>query len=305
MASTAPVTADRVDWKRTILACMADYLDAGGIVAASAGLAIWRQAFGFDATALGLLAAFGVNAGAYAAGALVGGYLGDRLGRKRIYQYDLLVYVLGAVLVVVAVQGWMLFAGLIVMGLAIGADVPTSWALIGEIAPDRQRGRLVGLTSVFWSAGPVVVLLLALALAGSGLLGIRIVFAHLAVMALVTWLLRRRMAESEMWTAARDQGLLSAARVRDLFRTHGRPMFSSSSSTRWVPSRSGRSGSSYLSSSARSARSRRRRASASTPSTTGSRAPASSSSSCRSSTGSAAGCSTVLRASSRPPPCCW
>lgn len=214
-----------VDWRRTVLACMADYLDAGGIVAASAGLAIWKAEFGLDTTTLGLLAALGVNAGAYAAGALVGGYLGDRLGRKRIYQYDLLVYVLGTLLVVFAGQQWMLFGGLVVMGLAIGADVPTSWALIGEIAPDHQRGRLVGLTSVFWSAGPVVVLLLALALADAGLMGIRIVFAHLAAVALVTWLLRRKMSESELWTAARTQGLLGASRLRDLFRHHGGQMF--------------------------------------------------------------------------------
>ncbi|MDQ1555660.1 MAG: transporter, family, inositol transporter [Actinomycetota bacterium] len=214
-----------VDWKRTILACMADYLDAGGIVAASAGLAIWSQSFGLTSASLGLLAAFGVNAGSYALGALVGGYLGDRLGRKRIYQYDLLVYILGALFIVFAVQSWMLFAGLIIMGIAIGADVPTSWSLIGEIAPDNKRGRLVGLTSVFWSAGPVVVLLLALALANTGLLGIRIVFAQLAVVALITWLLRRRMAESEMWTAARERGILSASRIRNLFRNYGGRLF--------------------------------------------------------------------------------
>ncbi|MCU1533823.1 MAG: transporter [Glaciihabitans sp.] len=214
-----------VDWKRTILACMADYLDAGGIVAASAGLAIWSQSFGLTSASLGLLAAFGVNAGSYALGALVGGYLGDRLGRKRIYQYDLLVYILGALFIVFAVQSWMLFAGLIIMGIAIGADVPTSWSLIGEIAPDNKRGRLVGLTSVFWSAGPVVVLLLALALANTGLLGIRIVFAQLAVVALITWLLRRRMAESEMWTAARERGILSASRIRNLFKNYGGRLF--------------------------------------------------------------------------------
>lgn len=214
-----------VDWKRTILACMADYLDAGGIVAASAGLAIWSQSFGLTSASLGLLAAFGVNAGSYALGALVGGYLGDRLGRKRIYQYDLLVYILGALFIVFAVQSWMLFAGLIIMGIAIGADVPTSWSLIGEIAPDNKRGRLVGLTSVFWSAGPVVVLLLALALANTGLLGIRIVFAQLALVALITWLLRRRMAESEMWTAARERGILSASRIRNLFRNYGGRLF--------------------------------------------------------------------------------
>ncbi|MET4783415.1 MFS transporter [Glaciihabitans sp. UYNi722] len=215
----------RVDWKRVILACMADYLDAGAIVAASTGLVLWTSAFGFNPTALGLLAALGVNAGSYAVGALVGGLLGDRVGRKRVYQYDLLIYVAGALLVVFAGQGWMIFAGLIILGLAVGADVPTSWALIGEIAPSKKRGSLMGMTSVFWSAGPVVVLLLAFGLSGLGVLGVRIVFAHLAVVALITWVLRRRLKESEMWVAARAKAALSGNSVRWLFRNYGGRLF--------------------------------------------------------------------------------
>jgi inositol transporter-like SP family MFS transporter len=227
-ASTGTVasTRSRIDWKRVILACMADYMDAGGIVAASAGLALWTAAFQMSPTILGLLAALGVNAGTYAAGALIGGYLGDRLGRKRVYQYDLLVYIAGALLIVFAQGSSLLFAGMMIMGLAIGADVPTSWALIGEIAPDKHRGRLVGMTSVFWSLGPLVVLLLAFALSNLDLLGIRIVFAHLALVALITWILRRRMAESEMWSAARQKNSLDAAMLRTLFsRFRGRLFF--------------------------------------------------------------------------------
>ncbi|GAA1503849.1 inositol transporter-like SP family MFS transporter [Agromyces terreus] len=220
--STRP---ERVDWKRVILACMADYLDAGAIVAASAGLVFWTAAFGFSPTVLGLLAALGVNAGSYAVGALVGGYLGDKVGRKRVYQYDLLLYVLGALLVAFAPEGWVIFVGLIILGLAVGADVPTSWALIGEIAPAKKRGSLMGMTSIFWSLGPVVVLLLALALADLGLLGIRIVFAHLALVALITWILRRKLKESEMWVAARAKSQMSAAQLRMLFKNYGGRLF--------------------------------------------------------------------------------
>jgi inositol transporter-like SP family MFS transporter len=215
-----------IDWKRVILACMADYLDAGGIVAASAGLALWTSAFKMSHSLVGLLAALGTNAASYAAGALIGGYLGDRLGRKRVYQYDLLAYIVGALLIVFASGSAFLFVGMIIMGLAIGADVPTSWALIGEIAPDKHRGKLVGMTAIFWNLGPVVVLLLAFALSNLGLLGIQIVFAHLALVAFVTWLLRRRMAESEMWTAARQKNTLDRAMLRTLFsRYRGRLFF--------------------------------------------------------------------------------
>jgi MFS transporter, SP family, inositol transporter len=225
LSKSTDTATEKVDWKRVILACMADYLDAGGIVAASAGLALWTAAFGFNPGTLGLLAALGVNAGSYAAGALIGGYLGDRLGRKRVYQYDLLLYIVGALLIVFGNDGGTLFTGMIIMGLAIGADVPTSWALIGEIAPPRQRGRLVGMTSVFWNLGPVVVLVLAFTLSGYGLLGIRIVFAHLALVALVTWFLRRKMSESEMWVAARQEKAVDMAMLRSLFTVYKGRLF--------------------------------------------------------------------------------
>ena len=48
--------------------------------------------------------------------------------------------------------------------------------------------------------------LLAFALSSYGVLGNRIVFASLFVVAIVTWALRRGMAESAIWTAASGAG---------------------------------------------------------------------------------------------------
>ena len=203
-------------WKWTILAGMASYLDAGAIVGLSAGLALFSSTLALDSLAVGALAAIGPNAIGCAIGAVVGGRLGDRLGRKRIYKYDLLVYAAGILLIACAVDPIMLFAGTFVVGVAVGVDVPTSLALVGELAPAKARGKLVGATQVAWFIGPVVVLLLAFALSGLGMLGIRIVFLHLCLAALVTWYLRRGLAESARWQAAaarpRDR-----PRVRELF----------------------------------------------------------------------------------------
>lgn len=200
----------RQHWKWTVLAGMASYLDAGSIVALGTGLALWQEQLGMSSFAVGALAAIGPNAIGAAIGAFIGGRLGDLLGRKRIYQYDLLFYALGIALIVFAVNAPMLFIGTIIVGIAVGADVPTSLALVGEFAPDKARGKLMGFTQVAWSLGPIVVLLLAFALAPLELLGTRIVFAHLFVLALVTWYLRRGLAESARWTAAS-----TAASARD------------------------------------------------------------------------------------------
>ncbi|GAA0930092.1 MFS transporter [Pseudonocardia zijingensis] len=211
-------TISRQQWKWSVLAAMASYLDAGSIVALGAGLTLFQAELGLSSFGVGALAAIGPNAIGCAIGAFIGGRLGDKLGRKRIYKWDLLVYAVGILLIAFAVDPAMLFVGTFVVGVAVGADVPTSLALVGEFAPAKGRGRLIGLTQVAWSLGPVVVLLLALALSPIGLLGTRIVFLHLALVALVTWALRRGMVESARWTAAAGRARSAGDQVAALFR---------------------------------------------------------------------------------------
>src|ERR671912_354379 len=203
-------------WYWTVLSAMASYLDAGSIVAVAAGLALWAEYLSLSNTTVGLLAALGPNAIGAAIGAIVGGRLGDLLGRKRIYQYDLLLYAFGTLWMVFAFNTPMLIIGTFLVGLAVGADVPTSLALVGELAPSRARSKLMGLTQVAWSLGPIITLVLALVLAPYGLLGIRIVFAHLFVVAMVTWYLRQGSSESGE-QSGEERGLLAAGRLRNLF----------------------------------------------------------------------------------------
>lgn len=207
----------RQQWKWSALAGMASYLDAGAIVALGAGLALFQSYLKLSAGAVGVLAAIGPNAIGCAIGAIGGGWLGDKLGRKRIYQYDLLVYAAGILCIALAVNREMLFLGTFVVGIAVGADIPTSLALVGEFAPAKARGKLLGFTQVAWCLGPVIVLWLALLLAPLGLLGIRIVFLHLCVVALVTWALRRGLAESARWTSAAKSVPEARHQVRALF----------------------------------------------------------------------------------------
>jgi MFS transporter, SP family, inositol transporter len=181
---------------------MASYIDAGSIVAGAAGLALWAEEFGFGSGTVGLIAAFSSNAISAGVGALVGGWLADKVGRKPVYQWDLLVYAFGVLWILFAVEPWMLIFGYVFVGLAVGADVPASWTLLAEEAPDGKRGRHAGTAQLLWGLGPVVVLLAALALSDLGVLGIRIIFAHLLVVSLVLFALRRRLNESHMWERA-------------------------------------------------------------------------------------------------------
>lgn len=215
-------TITREQWKWTTLAGMASYIDAGSIVALGAALAPFQEYLDLGNSAVGALAAIGPNALGCAVGAVVAGRLADTLGRKRIYQYDLLVYAFGILLIAFAFNPFMLFAGTLIVGLAVGADVPASLALVGELSPSKARGKLLGYTQIAWSTGPVVVLLMALLLSPMGLWGNRIVFLQLFVVAMVTWALRRGLTESERWrqASAAAAEMASAARhsLGSLFR---------------------------------------------------------------------------------------
>src|SRR5215467_4405649 len=91
-------------WQTTILAGLANYIDAGSIVSGSAALALWVEAYHLSTTFVGLIGAFSANAISAGIGALIGGRLCDKYGRKKIYQYDMIFYAFGMLWLVFSVQ---------------------------------------------------------------------------------------------------------------------------------------------------------------------------------------------------------
>ncbi|WP_020109373.1 MFS transporter [Nocardia sp. 348MFTsu5.1] len=187
-------------WKATISVAMSNYIEAGSIIAIATSLGFWQDEFGISNFAVGLLAALSANAFGAAVGAAVGGPLCDRYGRKAIYTYDLMVYMAGVLIAAFAFNFGMLLIAFVVTGLAVGAGVPASWTYIAEQAPSGARARHVGTAQLAWSIGPLVGFALAAALAPLGLLGSRLIFLHLFVVAAVVWWIRQGLTESKIWT---------------------------------------------------------------------------------------------------------
>lgn len=194
-------------WKKTIMAAMTSYIDAGSIVAGAAGLSLWQAYLQMDGVQMGMLAALSSNAGSAAVGALIGGRLCDRYGRKFVYTYDLLLYVLGMLFIVFGVNYAMLLAGYIIVGPSVGADIVASWTLIAEEAPAENRAKHCGSAQFAWALGPAVVLAISAWINQFGLIGNRIVFGHLIIVALWVWYQRLQMPESKDWKAAKEAEL--------------------------------------------------------------------------------------------------
>ena len=187
------------DIKATVTVAISNYLESGAIVAGAAGLSFWVHYLQLTEIWVGLLGAFSANGFGAALGAILSGHLIDKYGRKFIYKYDLLLYIFGMALIIFSYNFTTLLAGYIIVGIAVGALIPAAWTYIAEEAPPEKRAARIGWSQLAWSIGPAITLFLSSILAPLGLLGNRIIFAQLLVIAIVTWILQQQIDESKIW----------------------------------------------------------------------------------------------------------
>ena len=200
-------------WKKTLIAGLISYIDAGSIVAGASGLSMWQDYLGMSSVQMGLLAALSSNTGGAAIGALIGGKICDKYGRKFVYNWALLIYMIGVAIICLATNYPMFLLGYVIVGLMVGADVVASWTFIAEEAPSRNRAKHCGSAQIAWMLGPVVVFAASIPMNEMfGLLGNRLIFAHLIVVAAWIWYQRLKMPESTEWAAAKKQEAELAAR---------------------------------------------------------------------------------------------
>lgn len=205
--------------KGTIAVSLTNYLDSGCIVAGASGLTLWATQFGLSSFAVGLLGAVSANAFGSAIGALIGGHLADKYGRKFIYTYNMLVYMLGVTIIMFAMNFPMLLIGFLITGLSVGAGVPASWTYISEMADPSIRARNIGISQFAWSCGPAIIFTLGIIVSPLGLLGNRLLFLSLLIVAFVAWQLQRKLEESKDWEAEQVKMKESGNRLEHPFKT--------------------------------------------------------------------------------------
>ena len=211
--------------KSTLAVSLNNYLDAGAIVAGSSGITLWQNYLGLSEMHLGWLNALSANALGAAIGAIIGGFLADKFGRKFIFTYNLLVYMLGVLIVMFAFSYPMLLAGFLITGISVGVGVPASWTYISESSEVGNRGRNICISQMSWGLGPMFILFFGMLLAPGGVLygpveslahaiigadaaqaavevfSSRVVFLTLFIVAFIAWTLQRQLEESKEYTA--------------------------------------------------------------------------------------------------------
>ena len=210
---TATAGVRRVSpWRVGVVSGMASYLDSAAIAGFSGAIVIFQSTLRFDAVETGVSA--GTLTGGIALGAVTGGRLGDRFGRKPVFMVTMATILVGAVALMFAPSFAVVLVGAALVGLGAGADLPVSLSTIAEAADDTNRGRILGLSQILWVAGIIVNGVIVALVANLGRLGTAIIFGHLAVVALATLIARFSIPESTSWASARRERLEGVPTVR-------------------------------------------------------------------------------------------
>lgn len=130
-------------------------------------------------------------------GAFAAGWLGDRMGRKFTFQFNLVLFGSMSLAAAFAPSMTWLIIFRFLMGIGLGAEIVVGYATIAEFVPPRARGK--------W--GAVLFFLATAALPASNAiayfvvptLGWRCMFAIAGIGGLTVWILRKRMPESPRW----------------------------------------------------------------------------------------------------------
>lgn len=127
---------------------MFDAMDVGILSFVIAALAVdW----GLTSQQMGWIGS--VNSIGMAVGALVFGLLADKIGRKQIFMWTLVLFSVASGLSALTTT---LVAFLVLrffVGMGLGGELPVASTLVSESVPAKERGRVVVLLESFWAAG--------------------------------------------------------------------------------------------------------------------------------------------------------
>lgn len=158
-------------------------------------------------TAILGLSVAAINIGAVVGG-ITGGFLTDRIGRRKMFIINMIIFVVMAILSAFSANTGEFIAFRIVLGFALGADVATGFVYLFEFTERKQRLNYSSAWAYIWSLmflGAVLAVFILVTLIGSSLFLWRIIMVLGGIFAAVILLLRTIVPESALWLAYKGQ----------------------------------------------------------------------------------------------------
>lgn len=173
----------------------------GGIFIDGYILGVIGGAVGPAAAELGLST---LGQGLIASSALIGifvsglffGRIADRYGRKRVFFWNLVGFLVVSLAQLFVVGTWDLVAMRLLLGLLIGVEYAVGTSLLAEFTPRRHRSVLLGSIAAFWFIGFIAAFVVAHVWYADSW---RMLLSTSAVPALAVLILRMTLPESPRW----------------------------------------------------------------------------------------------------------
>lgn len=142
-------------------------------------------------------------------GALVFGYVADRFGRRHIFTWSLIWYMVCTAIMAFQASGFALNIWRFIAGVGIGVELVTIDTYISELIPSGERGRAYAVNQFITFSVVPVIAFLAFVMKGTHPFGLdywRVLILIGTVGAIVVWILRRHIPESPRWLARHGRG---------------------------------------------------------------------------------------------------
>ncbi|MFP7697154.1 MFS transporter [Trueperella sp. LYQ143] len=153
-------------------------------------------------------------------GMMCGGMLVDKFGRRKMYMFDLVGFVVFALLAALTQNVWQLIFTRFALGIFIGADYPISSSMTAEFTAPFRRGRMIIFMSLLWQLGSFTAYLAGIALFNVGDQAWRWMLFLGAVIAAVVIVLRHSVPESPRWLRAQGRAAEAKRIEREVKREH-------------------------------------------------------------------------------------
>jgi putative MFS transporter len=130
-------------------------------------------------------------------GSFIAGFIGDKYGRRFIFQFNLVIFGLSSIAAAFAPDMTTLNLIRFVMGIGLGAEIVVGYSTLTEFVPPKYRGRWLSFMALIVVSGlPATAILGGLIIPAFGW---RPMFVIVGVGALIVWYLRKNLPESPRW----------------------------------------------------------------------------------------------------------
>ncbi|MED4697341.1 MFS transporter [Peribacillus frigoritolerans] len=205
----------RFHYKMFAYASGSTFLDGYIIGIIAVALSVMQTQLDMSVTMIGLIGAATLAGMLF--GGIIGGYLTDLIGRKKMFLIDMLVMAVVSILQFYVNDPMQLVILRFILGIAVGADYPIAGALMTEFSPTKNRGSLLGGLNGLWYIGYVSSFLVGYLMLSIGDDSWRWMLASSAIPVIIMLISRLNMPESPRWLASKGREKEAKAIVQKIF----------------------------------------------------------------------------------------